>query len=82
MNDQQKKCFKLVYNFIHDERSNAQNLISFIEMSFPKLDSDASKVLHENIKPYLEMRRSLGAATMELMYLLNQVIIEEIVRDG
>ena len=77
MNDQQKKCFKLIYNFIHDERSNAQNLIALVDIRFPEIDSEVSRVLHENVKPYLETRRSLGAVTMELMYLLNQLIAEE-----
>ena len=74
MNDQQKKCFKMIYDFIHDERSNAQNLITLIDMRFPETDSNVSRVLRENVKPYLELRRSLGANTMELMYLLDQLI--------
>ncbi|MBW2606117.1 MAG: hypothetical protein JRD05_00630 [Deltaproteobacteria bacterium] len=73
MNDKQKQCFKVVYDFIHDERSNAQNLIALIDIRFPEIDSDISRALHENVKPYLELRRSLGATTMELMYLLKSL---------
>ncbi len=73
MNDQQKQCFKMVYNFIHDEQHNAANLMAFIDMTFPETDTDISKALHENVKPYLEIRRTLGATTMDLMYLLKEL---------
>lgn len=72
MNDQQKQCFKMVCDFIHDEQHNAANLIAFIDMTFPETDSDVSKALHESVKPYLELRRSLGATSMDLMYLLKE----------
>ncbi|MBW2606108.1 MAG: hypothetical protein JRD05_00585 [Deltaproteobacteria bacterium] len=77
MNDQQKKCFKLVYDFIHDERVNAANLIALIDIRFPETDSDISKTLHGAVKPYLEMRHRLGAATMDLMYSLKRILANE-----
>ncbi len=77
MNDQQKKCFEMVYNFIHDEKLQSQNLIAFIDICFKERDSDISNVLHEVVKPYLALRRDVGGHTMQLIYLLNESITRE-----
>jgi len=82
MNKEQKICFKAIYDFIHDERIQCQNLAAVIDFNFPEIDGQVSEVLHKQIKPYLEIRQNLGAETMELMYLLNEIITEETISAG
>jgi len=84
MNDDQKKCFKAIYDFIHDERQNAENLLSLIDISFRKTDApfgDLSDLvgeqLHLVIAPYLTSRRDLGAKAMQVMYILQDFIRDE-----
>ena len=75
MTDEQKNLFRLLYNFIHDEKIQCGNLSAMIEVEFPDRDQDeVSRALHDHIKVYLDARQVTGAMAMELMYLLDGVV--------
>ena len=75
MADEQKKTFRLLYKFIHDERAECGNLASLIEIQF-RGDDDISKTLRTVVAPYLTARQAMGATVMEVMYLLEEYIKE------
>jgi len=75
MTDEQKNLFRLLYNFIHDEKIQCGNLSAMIEVEFPDRDQDeVSRALYDFIKVYLRERQVTGAVAMELMYLLDEVV--------
>jgi len=84
LNAEQKKCFKMVYDFIHDERSSCGNLLSLIDIQFPETDGMSAELsdrvgeeLRELIRPYLAARQNMGANAMGLMYVVDEFIKEE-----
>ena len=78
MIDKQKNLFRLLYNFIHDEKIQCGNLSAMIEVEFPDRDQDeVSQALHGYIKVYLDARQVMGATAMEFMYLLDEVVKEK-----
>lgn len=86
MTDEQKNTFRLLYKFIHDERSECGNLASLIEIQFQG-DDEIAQMLRGVIVPYLTARQRTGAIAMELMYELDEVIktedrLSEALKDG
>jgi len=78
MTDEQKNLFRLLYNFIHDEKIQCGNLSAMSEVEFPDRDQDeVSRALHDHIKVYLDARQVTGAMAMEFMYLLDEVVKEK-----
>lgn len=72
MNDEQRDCFALAYNHVHDERLDNVNLMASIDICFPDPDeSEVSKALH-GLKSYLTAREKAGAWVMESMYDLEE----------
>lgn len=80
MNDQQKKCFKMAYDFIHDERQSCRNLADLIDITFPARDSAASRILRDYIMLYLDVRANQGGEAMEIVYSLNEAITAETIK--
>jgi len=73
MNEEQKKCFSMLYDFAHDERLGCGNLMMFIDTCFPDPEQDEiSRAVHYGMKPYLLARQEMGGTAMELMYRLDE----------
>lgn len=78
MTKEQKETFKLLYKFIHDERSECGNLAALLELRFQD-DDKISNTLQTIIIPYLKARQSMGTGMMDVMYQLNTLIEEDTV---
>ena len=75
LSEEQRELFKKLYKFIHDERMNCSNLAGMIAIVFPDPGENAVSIaLHTAVKPCLEMRAGVGGETMQIMYLLEEMV--------
>jgi len=76
MNEYQQQVWDEVYQFIHDEKNNCNNLAGIVELAFPDTPDDLSRAIKKVIAPYLRVRGELGDNIMNLIYELKKQMEE------